>query len=176
MCLCSTFHIHLQLKQQELRKTLSYLLWSRHFTWHISSWSNKYKSKETMQIPLLFTQFLKGNKLNEMWYMIQITLNASFRQFLKKIFISMCQISGISNRMLHVNCAWESHVNQDSFTFQAQFLKENLKIPLENPCMWVTTLSTIKSEHIHIIQCNMYSSCSARENCKKYGILCENRL
>ena len=37
-----------------------------------------------MQIPLLFTQFLKGNKLNEMWHMIQITLNAYFRQFLKR--------------------------------------------------------------------------------------------
>ena len=99
------------------KDTVSYLLWRRHFTWHISSWSNKYLSKETMQIPLLFTQFLKGNKLNEMWHMIQITLNAYFRQFLKKIFISMCQISGISNRMLHVNHASEPHINQDSFTF-----------------------------------------------------------
>ena len=66
-----------------------------------------------MQITLLFTQFLKGNELNEMWHMIQITINAYLRQFLKKIFISMCQISGISNRMLHVNHAWEPHVNLD---------------------------------------------------------------
>ena len=66
--------------------------------------------------------------------------------------------------MLHVNCAWEPHVNQDSHTeccmftlhgshmliqipshFTHSFSKKIIKIPLENLCMWVATLQTIKS-------------------------------
>ena len=77
-----------------------------------------------IQIPH-FLQFLKGNELNEMWHMIPTTLNAYFRQFVKNIFISMCQISGISDRMLYFNHAWEPHVNKDSFRFYTEFLKEN---------------------------------------------------
>ena len=96
-----------------------------------------------MQIPLLFTQFLKGNELNKMWHMIQITINAYLRQFLKKIFISMCPISV---RMLHVNHAWELHVNQDSHTECCMLTMHGshtlIKIltlnPAHNPCMGAT--------------------------------------
>ena len=64
---------------------------------------------------------------------------------------------------MHVNCAQEPHVNQDSHTescmltvhgshtlikicsYLTQFLKENHQNPLENPCTWVTTYSIVKS-------------------------------
>ena len=47
--------------------------------------------------------------------------------------------------MLHVNRAWEPHVNLIPSHFTHSFSKKIIKIPLENPCMWVTILSTIKS-------------------------------
>ena len=47
-------------------------------------------------------------------------------------------------KSLHVNRAREPHVNLDSFIFHS-FSKKIIKIPLENPWTWVTTLSTIKS-------------------------------
>ena len=46
--------------------------------------------------------------------------------------------------MLHINHAWEPHVNQDLFISHS-FSKRIIKIPLDNPCMWVTTLSAVKS-------------------------------
>ena len=46
--------------------------------------------------------------------------------------------------MLHINCAWEPHVNPDSFKFHTVFNKKIIKILLENPCTWVTTLFTVK--------------------------------
>ena len=57
-----------------------------------------------IQIPSYLTQFLKENDQNSIW------------------------------KSLHVICAWEPHVNPDSFIFQTQFLtkklsKFHLKIP-----------------------------------------------
>ena len=52
--------------------------------------------------------------------------------------------NGRSNRMLHVNHAWEPHVNQDSFISDTVSQKE-IKIPLENPCKSVIAYSTVKS-------------------------------
>ena len=96
-----------------------------------------------IQIPSLFTQFLKGNQLNEMWHVIQISLNAYFRQFVKKIFISMCDISGIYNIILQINLHG-SHTLINIPSHFTEFLKENDQNPPENPCTWVTTLSTKK--------------------------------
>ena len=48
-----------------------------------------------------------------------------------------------SQWMLHVNHAGEPHVNLDLFI--SHTVSQIIKIPLENPCTWVTILSTIKS-------------------------------
>ena len=47
--------------------------------------------------------------------------------------------------MLHVNRAWEPHVNQDLFISHTVSNKKCYQIPLENPYTWVTALSTIRS-------------------------------
>ena len=47
--------------------------------------------------------------------------------------------------MLHVKHAQVPHVNPDFFTFHTVSNKKIIKIPVENPCMWVATLSTVKS-------------------------------
>ena len=63
---------------------------------------------------------------NERWHLKLITLKfPHFRQFVKEIFIWMFTFSGRSNKILHINGAWEPHVNPYSFTFHRQFLKEN---------------------------------------------------
>ena len=52
--------------------------------------------------------------------------------------------NGRSNRMLHVNCAQEPYVNEDSFISDTVSQKI-IKIPLENPCTGVIAYPTVKS-------------------------------
>ena len=60
--------------------------------------------------------------------------------------------NGRSNRMLHINRAWEPHVNLDSFisdtVSQRQSSKFHLKIPAhESPHILQSNLSQIHSYH-----------------------------
>ena len=80
-------------------------------------------SHTLIQIPSYLTQFLKENDQNSTW------------------------------KSLHVNHAWEPHVNPDSFIFQTQFLtkklsKFHLKIPArESQHCLQSNLSQIHSYH-----------------------------
>ena len=89
-------------------------------------------------------------ELHEMWLFIWNRLLGKllWREVLNEFghFMQM-QITGNgrSNRILHVNHAREPHLNPDSSHGTHNFSKKMIKIPLENPCTWVTTFSIVKS-------------------------------
>ena len=63
--------------------------------------------------------------------------------FLRK---SMWNLSRFMHKILHINCACEPHVTPRFLHISHIFShKKMIKIPLENPYTWVTTLSTVKS-------------------------------
>ena len=78
----------------------------------------------------------------ENWMKCNISLKHSFGQIIvnfKQINLKSVYCVHRYTKMLHVNRVREPHVTQ----IWHSFLQKMIKIPLGNPCMWVTTLSTL---------------------------------